>query len=195
MDLAGGNVTIFKYYRNLVNRNRKKCRSKYYLSKVYNLKNSRPKNWWKEVKRISGHSTVNNHSDLMSLLANAIDNFDRMSPEDVANSINNSFLDPQQAYTPLDESAKIQAQTNNTSEIFDINTSLQVNEFDTYKSLKSLNPDKSSGPDGISPWVYKAYAEILAYLVSVILNCSTTKENCPQYGKVLIYHQFPLKHK
>jgi hypothetical protein len=80
MALAGGNVT-FKYYRNMVNRNRKKCRSKYYLSKVHNLKNSRPKNWWKEVKRISGHSTVNNHSDLISLLANAIDNFDHMSPE------------------------------------------------------------------------------------------------------------------
>ena len=56
-----------------------------------------------------------------------------MSPEDVANSINNSFLDPQQAYTPLDEYL-------NTSEIFNLNTSsLQVNEFDTYKSLKSLN--------------------------------------------------------
>jgi hypothetical protein len=86
-----------------------------------------------------------------------------MSPEDVANSINNSFLDPQQAYTPLHESAKIQAQTKNISEIFNLNTSsLQVNELDTYKSLKSRNPDKSSGPDGIRPWVYKAYAEILA---------------------------------
>ena len=96
-----------------------------------------------------------------------------MSPEDVANSINNSFLDSQQVYTPLDESAKIQAQTNNTSEIFNLTTSsLQVNELDTYKRLKSPNPDKSSGPDGISPWVYKAYAEILAYPVSVILNCS-----------------------
>ena len=182
MALARGNVTLFKYYRNLVNRNRKKCRSKYYLSKVHNLKNSRPKNWRKEVKRISGHSPVNNHSDLISLLANAIDNFDYMSPEDVANSIN-SFLDLQQAYTPLDEFAKIQVQTNNTSEIFNLTTSLQVNELDTYKSLKSLNPDKSSGPDGISPWVYKAYVEILAYPVSVILNCSYNQGKLPSIWK------------
>ena len=140
------------------------------MSKVHNLKNSRPKNWWKEVKRISGHSPVNNHSDLISLIANAIDNFDHMSPEDVANSINNSFLDPQQAYTPLDEYL-------NTSEIFNLNTSsLQVNEFDTYKSLKSLNPL-------ISPWVYKAYAEILAYPVSVILNCSYNKGKLPSIWK------------
>ncbi|CAB4005681.1 Hypothetical predicted protein, partial [Paramuricea clavata] len=89
----------------------------------HNLENSRPKNWWRKVKRISGHSQVNNHSDLISLLASAIDNFDHMSPEDDANSINNSFLDPQQAYTPLDVSAKIQAQTNNASEIFNLNTS------------------------------------------------------------------------
>jgi hypothetical protein len=93
-----------------------------------------------------------------------------MSPEDVANSINNSFLDPQQAYTPLDEYL-------NTSEIFNLNTSsLQVSEFDTYKSLKSLNPL-------ISPWVYKAYAEILACPVSVILNCSYNKGKLPSIWK------------
>ena len=60
---------------------------------------------------------------------------------------------------------------------------MQVNEFDTYKSLKSLNLDKSSGPDGISPWVYKACAEILAYPVSVILNCSYNQGKLPSIWK------------
>jgi hypothetical protein len=117
-----------------------------------------------------------------------------MSLEDDANAINNSFLDPQQDYTPLDESAKIQAQTNNTSEIFNLNTSsLQVNELDTYKSLKSLNPDKSSGPDRISSWVYKAYAEILAYPVSVILNCSYNQEKLPSIWKSANISPIPKK--
>ena len=86
------------------------------------------------------------------------------------------------------------AQTNNTSEIFNLNTSfLQVNELDTYKSLKSLNPDKSSGPDGISPWLYKAYAEILAYPFSVILNCSYNQGKLPSIWKSANTSPIPKK--
>ena len=100
------NDTLFRYYRNLVNRNRKKCSGNYYASKISHLKNSKPKNWWREVKQICGHAPLNNHNkDLPSLLA--VDDTDRMSFDDQANLINNTFLQPQQAYQPLDESVKI----------------------------------------------------------------------------------------
>ncbi len=49
------NRPVFAYYRNLVNRNRKKCRQRYYHSKVKHLKSSKPKQWWSEVERICGH--------------------------------------------------------------------------------------------------------------------------------------------
>ena len=41
-----GNRPVFAYYGNLVNRNRKKCRKRYYHSKVNNLKSRKPKQWW-----------------------------------------------------------------------------------------------------------------------------------------------------
>ena len=56
--LQQGNDILFKYYRNLVNRNRKKCRGNYYENKISHLKNSKPKNWWREVKQICGHAPL-----------------------------------------------------------------------------------------------------------------------------------------
>ena len=55
------NDTLFKFYRNRVNRKRKTCKANYYKTQVDNLKQSNPKHWWREVKRISGmvsHSSL-----------------------------------------------------------------------------------------------------------------------------------------
>lgn len=155
-------------------------------------------NWWREVKRISGHSPVNNYSYQISLLANAIDNFDHMSPKDRCCKLNQLFI-----FGPTTISystwwrfarfkiRKIQAQT---SEMFYLNTSsLQVNEFDSYKSLNSLNP---------YPRVLIAFLlgfkhmlkSLHTQLVQFWIVPKTTK-NFPQYGKVLIYPQFLRKHK
>jgi hypothetical protein len=60
---------------------------------------------------------------------------------------------------------------------------VQVTEFDTFTKLKALNPNKSPGPDGIPPWVYKEFAEILAYPISLILNCSYKQEKLPSVWK------------
>ena len=46
----------FKFYRNVVNRKRKMCKAKFYETKV-EQKQSDPKSWWKEVKRLSGATT------------------------------------------------------------------------------------------------------------------------------------------
>lgn len=41
-----------------------------------------------------------------------------MSPEVIANMINDSILGPHKTYFPLDEPAKFQIQRNNTSAVF-----------------------------------------------------------------------------
>ena len=58
----GSGSLDFKYYRNLVNRERKACRGKYYESNIKNLKGENPKRWWNEAKRLSGMKE--NNSDL-----------------------------------------------------------------------------------------------------------------------------------
>ena len=60
----GPDSVQFKYFRNLVNRQRKICRGKYYESKIQHLKGEKPKRWWDETKRLCGLKT--SHSDLAS---------------------------------------------------------------------------------------------------------------------------------
>lgn len=51
---AQKHMTVYRYYRNLVNTERKTLRSHYFSSKVGQLKNTKPSAWWHELKKISG---------------------------------------------------------------------------------------------------------------------------------------------
>ena len=66
---ASGNLTLFKFYRNKVNRRRKIWRANYYTTKVNNLKQLNPKNWWHEVKRLS---EMDNNVSLKSCIKKAV---------------------------------------------------------------------------------------------------------------------------
>ena len=57
--LASGDITLFKLLRNKVNRERKRCRKLYYQTKVRNLRDTKPKDWWREVKQLCGTSKPN----------------------------------------------------------------------------------------------------------------------------------------
>ena len=49
----------YKYYRNAVNKERKRCKTKYYASKVKDLKGGNPRQWWSEVNKLSGSKKQN----------------------------------------------------------------------------------------------------------------------------------------
>ncbi|CAB3992021.1 Hypothetical predicted protein, partial [Paramuricea clavata] len=122
----------YRYYRNRVNRERKKCREKFYSLKVEHLKKSKPSRWWKEVKQIAGMTPSTGAEDLYNQIH--IDDFDRKSPNEIANLINTAFLDPMKTYQPLTSLSS-----------YDPNDSvLHLDEFDVYKGLASLNPRKAS---------------------------------------------------
>ena len=63
---ALGNNFMFKLLRNKVNRERKRCRKVYYKKKVGNLLDSKPKDWWREVKQLSGQQST--RPDLRSMI-------------------------------------------------------------------------------------------------------------------------------
>ncbi|XP_028394410.1 uncharacterized protein LOC114518590 [Dendronephthya gigantea] len=171
---AQGNQMLFKFYRNRVNRHRKRCRQTYYNSKIRLLKDSKPKRWWDEVKRISGHTPMSDNKDLLSILALENMNINDSSHDEIANFINDSFLDPQQSYVPLDESDKIQyARPASGCDV------LQVQEIDVFMKLKSLNASQSPGPDGHQPWLLREFAEILVFPISLIINNSFQQETLP----------------
>ena len=53
-----GNLIDFKKLRNKVNRESKRCRQLYYQNKIHNLRNTKPRDWWNEIKQLCGSSKI-----------------------------------------------------------------------------------------------------------------------------------------
>ena len=126
---------------------------------------------WSAVKKISGMDTITK-SDLLSNLQ--IDDLDNLSDIEVANKINDKFLEPLQEFQPLQITVP-----NNDS----ISNVLTVSELDVWNCLNSLNPWKSGGPDNIPSWVFKESAMILSLPVMKIINSSYTENKLPPIWK------------
>ena len=96
--LAQDNLPLFRLLRNRVNRERKKCRDKYYKTKLAHLKECKPSIWWREVKKLSGMSSANRHSDdfTKSLQINI-----QSDKQNLANTINETFIKPMEEFSPL----------------------------------------------------------------------------------------------
>ncbi|CAH3105794.1 unnamed protein product, partial [Pocillopora meandrina] len=88
---------VFRFYRNAVNRERKLCKAAYYTSKVQDLKGMNPRQWWKEINKLSGSKKQN--PNLLSSLD--VQQFTNMSPQEIASAINEALLEPLQSYQPI----------------------------------------------------------------------------------------------
>ena len=124
---------MYKYYRNAVNKERKRCKAKYYASKVKDLKGVNPRQWWSEVNKLSGSKKQN--SSLFSSLN--VPEYNNLSPTEVANSINHALLEPLQSYKPIDsERAALQLPLEENPEF------LEVSVQRVYNNLRHLNKHK-----------------------------------------------------
>ena len=129
----------YKALRNAVNRERKSCKAKYYSSKVEDLKGTNPKQWWREMKKLSG-SSKKSCSNLLDDLS--VPDFDDMSHQEIANAINSAFLEPLQAFEILDQSS-VELDQEDNGEVLEVSV-VRVCHF-----LRRLNKYKSPGPDNI----------------------------------------------
>ena len=168
--LAHDNLPLFRLLRNRVNRERKTCRGKYYRAKIAHLKEFESAVWWKEVKKLSGMSSAFCHpDDFTKTLIHHIDT--SPNKQDLANSINKTFLMSMKEFPPLSNDYK--------SEQCDFPSSslLVVTAPSVYKVLSKLNPTKAQGPDGVPAWLLKENADVLKAPIMDILN-SSYSEGC-----------------
>ena len=141
-----GDLASFRHLRNTVNRERKALRERFFASKVKHLKNTKPSQWWGEVKRIAGMTPASGSDNLRSLLH--VEGLDHHLPDrDVANAINSAFLDQIKSFSPL-----------NATPPFGANSAVVIiSEVDVLTAIRKLNPRKAAGPDGIPSWVFGEY--------------------------------------
>jgi hypothetical protein len=132
----------------------RQCRSKYYDSIVSQLKVSDPKQWWKSVKYLCGMDPVNHKYDLRHLqsLSSTGDetnetNEGNASLSHLANTINQSFLEPMNTFQPLRSDHSQALNVSGTSN--QLSSTITSTESYIFEKLSSIVPTKAHGPDTI----------------------------------------------
>ncbi|CAB4026738.1 Hypothetical predicted protein, partial [Paramuricea clavata] len=141
--------------RNKVNRERKRCRKVYYKKKVGNLLDSKPKDWWREVKQLSGQQST--RPDLRSIIRFDVEDSD----EGLGNRINEAFISVMKDFPPLPEDFNLST---------DNDEPISVSETTVERLLRAISVSKASGPDELPNWVLKSFSDILAPAITDILN-------------------------
>ena len=88
----------FNHLRNLVNRECKRCRAKYYECKVQHLKECSPAKWWGEIKKLSG---MKGSRDNVLKSVHHLEGAHGLSAADLANHTITAFLAPIEVFEPL----------------------------------------------------------------------------------------------
>jgi hypothetical protein len=78
------NNLSYKFYRNAVNKERKRCKAAYYASKVKDLKGVNQRKWWDEINKLSGSKKEKLN---LQCSLNIPEYNDKTNPE-IANAIN-----------------------------------------------------------------------------------------------------------
>ena len=180
--LATGNKHRFNHLRNAVNRERKKCRSKFYESKVKQFKSSHPKQWWKSIKALCGMNPVSSGSTFSHLIAPSREpNLQSQSLSDLANTINQTFLSPMERFQPLCSTTPLPITTCNSESMA---SALVITESQVFTKLVSIKSSKAPRPDSIPGWLLKENACALAEPISEILNSSYYENKLPSSWKM-----------
>ena len=164
---ALGNNFMFKLLRNKVNRERKRCRKVYYKKKVGNLLDSKPKDWWREVKQLSGQQST--RPDLRSMIRFDVEDSD----EGLGNMINEAFISVMKDFPPLPEDFNLST---------DNDEPISVSETTVERLLRAISVSKASGPDE-SPIGFKSFSDILAPAITDIFNASFHECKVPRVWK------------
>ena len=99
--LGRANRAEFNHLRNLVNRERKKCRAKYYECKVQHLKGCFQARWCGEIKRPYGmEGPVGSHDNVLKSIHH-LESACGLSAGDLANHIKTAFFAPVEDFEPL----------------------------------------------------------------------------------------------
>ena len=147
---ASGNKPLFNLLRNKVNRERKRCRKVYYNNKVRDLKDTRPRDWWREVKQMCGNAR-SSRPDLRSNLRTNTS----CTNQELANKVNEAFLNVMEDYTPLAEDIFVPC---------DDDEPISVSVDQVAAKLKLISASRAGGPNNLPNWVLKTYSDILARL-------------------------------
>ncbi len=142
-----------------------------YKNKVRNLQDSKLKDWWREVKQLSGQQST--RPDLRSMIRFDVQDSD----ETLGNRINEAFISVMKDFPLLPDDFNLP--TDNDELII-------VSEITVERLLCAIRVSKASGPDQdqLPNWVLKCFSYILAPAITDIFNTSFRECKVPKAWKI-----------
>ena len=165
-----GNLIDFKKLLNKVNRESKRCRQFYYQNKIHNLRNTKPRDWWNEIKQLCGSSKIANKDLQMSFHPDL-----KFEDHELCEQMNKTFITSLENYTPLSGNVKVSLENDSP---------INVTEFIIAKKLREIRISSAGGPDNSPNWVLKYCSDILAEPVTNIINSSFRECRVPSVWKL-----------
>ena len=104
-----------------------------------------------------------------------------LSEQAIANMFNSAFVEPLKSFQRLESIPPLRKGTHTAD----------LSESAILSAVEKLNPRKAAGPDEIPNWLPKEYADILAYHVSSITNCSIAENRPPLAWKMAHVRPIP----
>ena len=168
----------FKKARNEVNNLVKKTKRDYFMTQ-FNTAKRDPKNTWRLINEITSRKTSVN-SNVKAIKQEGVK---LTNSADITNTFNNYF-------TTIGDNLANKIPCSDVNPIFytsPVNSAFSFAEISlesVLKTLKSINPNKASGPDNIPNKVLKMAAEILSPSLSAIFNRCLAMEIYPDDWKM-----------
>ena len=135
----------------------------HYKNKVRDLKGTRPRDWWHEIKQLCGNGG-SARKDIRSILRIHTNCTDR----DLANNINEAFVGVMQEYNPLS----------------DDDEPISVSVDSVAARLRKISTSRAGDPDDLPNWVLKEFSDILAPALTEVLNQSFRESKVPRIWKL-----------
>ena len=149
----------YNIYRNKANRMSSKLRANFYKSKVENLKNSNPNQWWGQLNTMMGRKS---NSDCFEKIAKLQTDGDL---KQLADKMGYQFITVSCSMPKLNTDM-IPTPNGN------ISSDHVISKDDVETSLANIKLHKSAGPDDIPNWVLRDCAPLIAGPITSIFNAS-----------------------
>ena len=163
-----GQTSVYKLYRNRVNRASKRLRASYYQKQVHNLKNTNPRQWWRKTKSLLGKDT-SSASAFQGILGDQYSN----NMSSMVNDINSFLQSVSSDLQPLKPAPS-------TSEVIPVPSEYIISTLTVEKRLMDTKVNKAPGPDGIPNWILHDLAPLISGPVCSIFNASLREGMVPE---------------
>lgn len=168
-----GNLTLYKYYKNKVNKLGKRLRKNYYSLQIDGLLQSNPAQWWKATRNFLGLAPTNAPGrEFNALINNEYGGDTSAFVQDV-----NKFLQSVSSHLVPISTAPAPAP------VGDIPDRYIIGLEEVEEKLMNVKLKKAPGPDGLPNWVLRDLSKILAGPICAIFNSSIRQSYIPLLWK------------